>query len=314
MFGPAAKNRKSDDQSKALSVLQDPCGHRVRALGVGGGRARFCPALRGAVPGREAMARPLRLASAAALVTGEWSPEREDYTWLETAFCDEFLKRLSWFGGMEYEWRAGPRVHADRFLGAVVVERTRGGFGGNCATSLSGRRRNGRPSEVAVRRPKAEGRSPSTAANPRCRFEAGCCRNRKGALHCARDSEHHLRLVGHAGGRSARRLAGDQLCPAQAERSGDEPGAVPGRVLPPLHDLLRPARAARPAAAIGELGFTAGSGRCRTRCARCPMRASFLSFAARATSALSCSAPSIANTSPCNRPSRGLAPIWTSPT
>ena len=43
------------------------------------------------------------------LVTGEWSPEREDYTWLETAFCDEFLKGLTWFGGMEYEWRAGPK-------------------------------------------------------------------------------------------------------------------------------------------------------------------------------------------------------------
>jgi hypothetical protein len=43
------------------------------------------------------------------LATGEWSPEREDYTWLETAFCEEFLKRLSWFGGMEYEWRAGPK-------------------------------------------------------------------------------------------------------------------------------------------------------------------------------------------------------------
>jgi hypothetical protein len=43
------------------------------------------------------------------LTTGEWSPEREDYTWLETAFCDEFLKRLTWFGGMEYEWRSGPR-------------------------------------------------------------------------------------------------------------------------------------------------------------------------------------------------------------
>jgi len=44
------------------------------------------------------------------LVTGEWSPEREDYTWLETAFCDEFLKRLIWFGGMEYEWRPGPKT------------------------------------------------------------------------------------------------------------------------------------------------------------------------------------------------------------
>ena len=43
------------------------------------------------------------------MVTGEWSPEREDYTWLETAFCDEFLKRLTWFGGLEYEWRTGPK-------------------------------------------------------------------------------------------------------------------------------------------------------------------------------------------------------------
>jgi len=42
-------------------------------------------------------------------LTGEWSPEREDYTWLETAFCEEFLKRLNWFGGMEYEWRSGPK-------------------------------------------------------------------------------------------------------------------------------------------------------------------------------------------------------------
>jgi len=41
------------------------------------------------------------------LASGEWSPEREDYTWLETAFCEEFLKPLTWFGGMEYEWRSG---------------------------------------------------------------------------------------------------------------------------------------------------------------------------------------------------------------
>jgi hypothetical protein len=25
-------------------------------------------------------------------LTGEWSPEQEDYTWLETAFCEAFLK------------------------------------------------------------------------------------------------------------------------------------------------------------------------------------------------------------------------------
>ena len=41
--------------------------------------------------------------------TGQWSPEREDFTWLETAFCDEFLRRLSWFGEMDYEWRTGSK-------------------------------------------------------------------------------------------------------------------------------------------------------------------------------------------------------------
>ena len=49
------------------------------------------------------------------LVTSEWSPEREDYTWLETAFCDQFLKGLAWFGGMEYEWRSGPKPQQTGF-------------------------------------------------------------------------------------------------------------------------------------------------------------------------------------------------------
>ena len=42
-------------------------------------------------------------------LTGEWSPEREDYTWLETAFCEQFLKRLTWFGDLQYELRSGPK-------------------------------------------------------------------------------------------------------------------------------------------------------------------------------------------------------------
>lgn len=41
------------------------------------------------------------------LVTGDWAPEHEDFTWLETAFCEEFLKQLLWFGAMDYEWRSG---------------------------------------------------------------------------------------------------------------------------------------------------------------------------------------------------------------
>ncbi|HWX22449.1 MAG TPA: hypothetical protein VN578_21315 [Candidatus Binatia bacterium] len=41
--------------------------------------------------------------------TGDWTPDQEDFTWLETAFCEKFLKRLTWFGGMDYEWRSGPK-------------------------------------------------------------------------------------------------------------------------------------------------------------------------------------------------------------
>jgi hypothetical protein len=35
--------------------------------------------------------------------SGQWSPEVEDFTWLESAFCEEFLKPLAWFGTMDYE-------------------------------------------------------------------------------------------------------------------------------------------------------------------------------------------------------------------
>jgi hypothetical protein len=49
------------------------------------------------------------------LVTGEWCPEQEDYTWLETAFCEEFLKGLRWFGGMDHEWRSGPNLQQGGF-------------------------------------------------------------------------------------------------------------------------------------------------------------------------------------------------------
>jgi hypothetical protein len=49
------------------------------------------------------------------VLTGEWSPEREDYTWLETAFCEQFLKRITWFGGLEYELRSGPKPNQTGF-------------------------------------------------------------------------------------------------------------------------------------------------------------------------------------------------------
>jgi hypothetical protein len=40
---------------------------------------------------------------------------REDFTWLETAFCDEFLRRLRSFGAMDHEWRSGPKAEQGGF-------------------------------------------------------------------------------------------------------------------------------------------------------------------------------------------------------
>ncbi len=36
-----------------------------------------------------------------------WTPDCEDFTWLETSFCEIFLKKLRWFGGIDHEWRTG---------------------------------------------------------------------------------------------------------------------------------------------------------------------------------------------------------------
>jgi hypothetical protein len=44
-----------------------------------------------------------------------WAPQQEDFTWLETAFCEEFLQHLTWFGGMDHEWRSGPRPEQGGF-------------------------------------------------------------------------------------------------------------------------------------------------------------------------------------------------------
>jgi len=38
-----------------------------------------------------------------------WSVQQEDFTWLETAFCEQFLKHLNWYGIMDHEWRTGPK-------------------------------------------------------------------------------------------------------------------------------------------------------------------------------------------------------------
>src|SRR6266436_544166 len=60
-------------------------------------------------------AHPPAASRSMSLESGVPLSEREDFTWLETAFCAEFLQRLSWFGGTEYEWRAGPKPEQGGF-------------------------------------------------------------------------------------------------------------------------------------------------------------------------------------------------------
>src|SRR3954470_9315108 len=48
-------------------------------------------------------------------VAGGWTPEREDFTWLESAFRDEFLTNLAWFGTIDYEWRTGDQPERGGF-------------------------------------------------------------------------------------------------------------------------------------------------------------------------------------------------------
>ena len=117
--------------------------------------SRGCAHLAVAVEGRDFVRRCVELCQGArqwravcesrrrrGRVTGEWSPEQEDYTWLETAFCEVFLKRLRWFGSMEYD---GARDLATGRLGSGCWfgRRIRGGCGGSCATNLRGKQRNG---------------------------------------------------------------------------------------------------------------------------------------------------------------------------
>ena len=45
---------------------------------------------------------------------GGWS-SNDDFTWLETAFCEEFLRNLKWFGTMDHEWRSGPKPEQGGF-------------------------------------------------------------------------------------------------------------------------------------------------------------------------------------------------------
>jgi len=47
--------------------------------------------------------------------SGDWTPEQGDFMWLETAFCDKFLRHLHWFGGIDHEWRTEPRRNQGGF-------------------------------------------------------------------------------------------------------------------------------------------------------------------------------------------------------
>jgi len=46
---------------------------------------------------------------------GASSTVEDDFTWLETAFCDDFLKHLTWYGGMDHEWRSGAKPQQGGF-------------------------------------------------------------------------------------------------------------------------------------------------------------------------------------------------------
>jgi len=106
MGGTTYKRRQIMLQPKLCPYCQTPA-------------SRECSHLAVAVEGRDFVRRCVELAQGhkqwqavckarrrQGHLTGEWSPEQDDYTWLETAFCDAFLRKLRWFGSMDYEWRA----------------------------------------------------------------------------------------------------------------------------------------------------------------------------------------------------------------
>jgi hypothetical protein len=82
-----------------------------------------CPHLALAVEGRDFVRRCVDRCQAQSLWQvicqqardGKASPDVQDFTWLETAFCERFLKHLRWFGGLDYEWRTGPQLDQGGF-------------------------------------------------------------------------------------------------------------------------------------------------------------------------------------------------------
>ena len=114
------------------------------------------------------------------LASGEWSPEREDYTWLETAFCEEFLKPLTWSGGMEHEWRSGAKPGQAGFW-VLLWSKDPRRLWWELWDELERQGREGQPVRVPpFRSPQSGARRPRAAVRPRCGCDGLDCGSRKG--------------------------------------------------------------------------------------------------------------------------------------
>src|SRR5690242_10157593 len=60
-----------------------------------------------------------------------------------------------------------------------------------------------------------------------------------------RDSQHHLRLVGDAGGRFTGRFEGIELCADPGRAAGDVAGGISRRIFPAVYEFLRSPHAER---------------------------------------------------------------------
>lgn len=84
---------------------------------------KACPHLALAAEGRDFVRRCVELCHAESLWrtlcrqrhSGGWPGEQQDFAWLETAFASEFLQPLAWFGGLDHEWRSGPKPEQGGF-------------------------------------------------------------------------------------------------------------------------------------------------------------------------------------------------------
>ncbi|HVV72645.1 MAG TPA: hypothetical protein VHI52_14285 [Verrucomicrobiae bacterium] len=77
--------------------------------------AKECSHLALAVEARDFVRRCIELSHGETPWQTICQARREDFTWLETAFCDEFLRGLRWFGGLDHEWRSGPKPEQGGF-------------------------------------------------------------------------------------------------------------------------------------------------------------------------------------------------------